>query len=535
LKETLAGRQPPQLLMTILGEGGAGKSRVIQTITDLFVAKLVLHMLAKGAYTGIAGSVVGGTTLHSLAMIPLNGREPSMKTMKKLTAFWANKKYLIIDEMSMLSKKFLNKISNILARAKTGDDTSEEDLPFGGVNVILAGDFHQFPPVVTKKNSPLYYPMNQDTDGIEDMNGRKIYEKFNVVVWLKQQFRSTDPVWTDLLRHVRYGTCREEHLQILRDLIVTSPKCPRTDYNAPPWNDAVLITPRHGVRLQWNRAALRHFCSSTGRQLFQCPAEDTIDGNQLTKIQRVQFMMSKAVRQQEKTGLPTMIELAVGMKVMVTFNVQTEMDIANGARGEIVNIVLDERETTYDSDSPIVRLFHPPSHILVRLYRTKMPALQDLPECVVPIVPMTRSITISVENQEKLTIQRRQLPITGAYALTDYRGQGQTLVPVYADIGTPPSGKRLTPFNAYVALSRAKGRDHIRLIRDFDAAMFTQHPSEYLRLEDERLALLDSRTRLWWETFVNKRKQTSRSGGSPSSDSGQDNIPPTDFEERSSL
>jgi ATP-dependent exoDNAse (exonuclease V) alpha subunit len=75
--------------------------------------------------------------------------------------------------------------------------------------------------------------------------------------------------------------------------------------------------------------------------------------------------------------------------------------------------------------------------------------------------------------------------MTPVYAFTDYRSQGQTINPVLIDIGPPPSGG-LTPFNAYVALSRGQSRENIRLLRDFDDKIFTEHPSEFLRLFDER-------------------------------------------------
>ncbi|KAJ6546759.1 hypothetical protein DFH09DRAFT_1039966 [Mycena vulgaris] len=52
------------------------------------------------------------------------------------------------------------------------------------------------------------------------------------------------------------------------------------------------------------------------------------------------------------------------------------------------------------------------------------------------------------------TIQRVQFPVTGAYAFTDYRSQGQMLPYVYVDIGTPPTGG-LSIFDLYVALSRS--------------------------------------------------------------------------------
>jgi hypothetical protein len=96
------------------------------------------------------------------------------------------------------------------------------------------------------------------------------------------------------------------------------------------------------------------------------------------------------------------------------------------------------------------------------------------------------------------TVSRSQLPITPAYAFTDYRAQGQTIDPMVIDIARPPTGG-LTPFNVYVALSRGTSRDRIRLLRDFEDKLFTQHPSEHLRREDSRLDKLRVETEWWWE------------------------------------
>jgi hypothetical protein len=95
-------------------------------------------------------------------------------------------------------------------------------------------------------------------------------------------------------------------------------------------------------------------------------------------------------------------------------------------------------------------------------------------------------------------VSRTQLPIMPAYAFTDYQAQGQTIV----DIGQPPTGG-ITPFNIYVALSRAKGRNWIRLLRDFDEHLLQCHPSKYLHIEDERLEKLDQKTKEWWHLIEN--------------------------------
>ncbi|KAF8119742.1 hypothetical protein EV363DRAFT_1195573, partial [Boletus edulis] len=70
LNETLIGSNPDQLLMVIPGEGGVGKSKTIQTITENFKRRGVSHILAKSAYTGIAASIIDGKTLHVIAQIP---------------------------------------------------------------------------------------------------------------------------------------------------------------------------------------------------------------------------------------------------------------------------------------------------------------------------------------------------------------------------------------------------------------------------------------------------------------------------------
>jgi hypothetical protein len=201
LQQTLHGKQPPQLRMIIPGEGATGKSHTIQTITNGFIQHNVKHWLVKGAYTGIAASIIDGSTLHVLTAMPIRGSR-SAKTMKKLKDFWTGKKYLIIDEMSMLSREFLAKISKILTIVLGTEDDNSKDMSFGGLNVILAGDFHQFPPVVSRRSAPLFYPNNSRFDNTEELIGREIYEQFNIVVRLTKQVRVEDPIWLDILQHV---------------------------------------------------------------------------------------------------------------------------------------------------------------------------------------------------------------------------------------------------------------------------------------------------------------------------------------------
>ncbi|KAI9069506.1 hypothetical protein FKP32DRAFT_1552815, partial [Trametes sanguinea] len=64
---------PPPLRMVVCGEGGTGKSRVIQTVSRMFELVGGASLLMKTAYTGIAASLIDGKTTHTLAHIPISG------------------------------------------------------------------------------------------------------------------------------------------------------------------------------------------------------------------------------------------------------------------------------------------------------------------------------------------------------------------------------------------------------------------------------------------------------------------------------
>ena len=131
----------------------------------------------------------------------------------------------------------------------------------------------------------LYFPSNPERDSAESQSGRAIYEEFTTVVILQEQMHVTDPVWHDFLVHLRDGRVKEEHISMLRTLVITNSNCPPTDFKNSPWDSASLVTPRHAVQRQWNEA-LRKFSSDAGKKIITCNAEDTIKGEPLTLRER---------------------------------------------------------------------------------------------------------------------------------------------------------------------------------------------------------------------------------------------------------
>jgi len=238
-----------------------------------------------------------------------------------------------------------------------------------------------------------------------------------------------------------------------------------------------------------------------GGRLFICPANDTIEGRALTVAER--FTLAKkqcSDKEGEHGGLPDKMMISVGMKVMITFNIQTDLDIANGSRGEIVAIVLQAEDEGIAKETTIAKLSRVPAYVLVKMDKTKVPPLQGLPENVVPLTPLERRFTV-IDGQQKKTVTRKQLPLTPSYAFTNYHSQGQTIDAAIVDISTPPTG-RISSFNLYVALSRCRSRNSIRVLRDFDEKLVTRHPCEFLRLEDARLERLDEETKRKWSDRV---------------------------------
>lgn len=505
LSSYLSGSHEQQLLMFVTGAGGTGKTVLINKITETFIRAGAEHLLAKTATTGIAATPINGQTLHSWAGIPINpllGENwmlaASKDNQEKRRRNMSGRQYLIIDEVSMMTTELLALISQVLTKHHSNTDATAASKPFGNVNVILFGDFHQFPPVGNPRAA--LYVVNQKRE--RGALGRALFEQFETVVELKEQIRITDPTWQSILDRLREGACNADDLQEIRKLLLLNDTCVRPDFTAEPWIDAVLVTPRHGVRARWNTAALIKHCTNSGERMFISAAEDSM-GKERDRPTLAHRVIIAGMKTKETQSLEPEVELAVGMAVMVMSNVATDSDLANGQRGTIMDIVLDPRDhsTHMDEDTAITTLKYPPAMIMFKPLKETNVEIPGVPKGSIPLFPKEVSFTVKDNKGLSTKITRRQYPITPAFAFTDFKSQGQTIERVVIDLAKPPSGA-LNPFSAYVALSRSRGRNNIRLLRDFDNALFTNHPSEDLRTEDLRLASLNMKTKIRFQGKV---------------------------------
>ncbi|KAJ3574918.1 hypothetical protein NP233_g1427 [Leucocoprinus birnbaumii] len=498
LLKHLNGEPHSQMLMLCLGEGGTGKSRLIHEIARTYIEHGVESWLARTATSGVAATLIDGETLHSWLGVGITQHEGNewmakgtREIQQRRRRNILGKRLLIIDECSMMTTKLLAMTSQLVewvrSRQPTEGVVNVPSRPFGGMDVLMLGDFHQFPPV--RRGGTALYDLCKKPS---EIMGQEIYKQFEDVVSLKEQMRVQDAGWLDLLRHVRVGGCTSAHVELLESLTLTSTHCQRPDFDSRPWDDVVLITTRRAVRDEWNKAAILEHSHRSGQAMYISPREDLIGGSRVPSVEERYAIASK-----KDLDLEPEIHLARGMRVMIDFNLATEAYITNGTQGSIEDIWLDPREPAeHDRDDEgRIKLIYPPALILFRPDRPSPVRLNGVPASLVPIAPSVQKFNIKTMGGS-VRVSCRQLELTAAYAFTDYKSQGQTLDRVLIDLDKPPGGgSAVTAFNAYVALSRVRNRDHIRILRPFDEKIFTTLPSSELANEDKRLMELDAATR----------------------------------------
>ncbi|KAI6102760.1 hypothetical protein EDD16DRAFT_1494490, partial [Pisolithus croceorrhizus] len=131
------------------------------------------------------------------------------------------------------------------------------------------------------------------------------------------------------------GHVQEHHIGMLQQLILTNLETPPVDFSQAPWSEACLVMPCHVVQQQWNDVALSKHAWCSAHVVFKCFSFDTVQGALLTLQECYTFALHGTSAQQQgrrcRGNLPDTVELCVGMKVMVTQNMETDLDITNGA------------------------------------------------------------------------------------------------------------------------------------------------------------------------------------------------------------
>ncbi len=184
----------------LTGEAGSGKTHVLREYLKYLDENKVV--VGKTASTGIAATHMGGVTIHSWSGIgvkdSLTGYDlDDIREKSYLQNRISKADVLVIDEISMMHHFRFEMVDRVL---RTVRDREE---PFGGMQVVVSGDFFQLPPV-----SRAY-----ETKGQFAYHSRSWQELDFRICYLEEQYRQTDKKYNAILNAIRSGRAEEVNVK----------------------------------------------------------------------------------------------------------------------------------------------------------------------------------------------------------------------------------------------------------------------------------------------------------------------------------
>jgi Helitron helicase-like domain at N-terminus/PIF1-like helicase len=328
-----AAEKHEQFLLYVGGEGGTGKSRIIDAV------RLGMGLLGRdrevfvAAYTGNAAKNVEGSTIHTgfnLAVRKKKNQLPPTELSEvspRVMALWANKTILIIDEVSMVSSKLMDSIDKRCRIVKNLDPNSTA--VFGGLHIVIVlGDFHQFSPVRARS---LWQPQQ----GGNEKRGQSLWHMFSNVVLLDEQMRQQDDIaYHDFLSRTRNGTVSQSDVDMLNSRVIG-------ELEVRPDRTNTCIVRRNKLRHQINRLQIERFARIRGQQVFIFPAHHARWTKAGKAVRNINIDKLLEVQDDSKVKGPGLLLFTKGMPAAILRNISTPLGIVNGAQGTAVEAVPD--------------------------------------------------------------------------------------------------------------------------------------------------------------------------------------------------
>jgi len=410
----------------ITGPGGTGKTKLIKYLLDYAIS--IKRVTQVCAMTGCAAILLNcnARTLHSwsgikLAKGPKNKIIESVLKNKRIVAQWKKTKCLIIDEVSMLSKKIFIIIEEIARKTK------HIELPFGGMQVIFTGDFYQLPPVGS--NSEI------DTQQFcfETPLWNQVFPIENHIN-LTHIFRQNDNEYINILQQVRIGNIDNNSIETLHKYV-------KRDYDPSKHNNCIptkLFPLRSKVdyvnntmftKIQEKEYVFtvikKQNCYTYIESNKNIPLELKCKSDKL-KSTEIEYELDALIN---NSPCVNTLRLKKGSVIMCNVNLDLDNGICNGSQGIITDIIEDKTKNT-----------------------------------IIPVVQFVNGIKREIQpyywqSEEYPSLAIGQYPLCLAWALTIHKIQGATLDMAEIDIGQSIFEYGQT----YVALSRIKSLDGLYL------------------------------------------------------------------------
>ena len=433
----------------LTGSAGSGKTYTLNQYIDYLRARRV--PVAVTASTGIAATHMNGTTIHSWSGIgikdELSDRDLTNLSRKQFLADrLKDTAVLVIDEISMLHAKQINLVSQVLKHVRKNDKA------FGGIQVVVAGDFFQLPPIGSKGES--------NREKFAFMSEAWLDAKFHIC-YLSEQHRQVSDAANggldldDILNQIRRQEVTFESIAALE-----------ATYDQ---NVDIKRTRLYTHNLNVNKINDKELAALDG-EMMRFEATSTGDSKLVETLK-------KTVRTQDD------LTLKVGSKVMFIKN-NTELGVSNGTMGELIgfaavkiddskdgNDVLiedDDIDSGSDSDEDVAdardntKANKSAAKKDKEKPKTKKPTTQKM-----PVVRLNSGREVIAEPEEwiiedetgEVLASYEQVPLCLAWAITIHKSQGMTLDAAEIDLS-----RTFELGQGYVALSRLKSLAGLQLL-----------------------------------------------------------------------
>jgi len=296
----------------LTGSAGSGKTYLL----NKYINYLGEHNIACAvtASTGIAATHMNGMTIHSWAGIGIKNflDEKGLEELEEKKYLWKrfeNARVLIIDEVSMLHASQLDMVEKVCRRFKRNDK------PFGGLQIILSGDFFQLPPI---------NKINDENESGMIFNSKSWQILNPAVCYIEEQHRQEDNELTEILNMIRSNDIGEKHYELLKSRI--------------------------GIKLDKDIKATKLYTHN-------------INVDDINNIELSQINSDEKIFHMTSTGSPHIVEilkksclaheklrLKIGAEVICIKN-NFEQGYVNGSRGKIIGFVKENGD-------PIIELYN---------------------------------------------------------------------------------------------------------------------------------------------------------------------------------
>ena len=402
------------------GSAGSGKSTTLKTIVQharlLFHTRKVAAKIQLTAYTGVAAFNIGfgaKTACSAFQIFPKAAwhTELSGPAFQKLEQTWAEAILLIVDEVSFIGRAFFARMHFRMQQGRrryfseNGLDPNEHI--FGGVSIVLVGDFGQLEPIddwsmVDMEATYNTCPKNRRHLWKHQCHGKKLHSSsvFTEAIMLSRIHRSEDDLWwTQSCLRLRDFTCTiEDDYDYWRqhDLDRGHLSSEQKKYFE---DKAVWLCARCEDVGARNGRKLAHMAEDDKALVHQIHAQHSGNSRTLKKLASSSF-----------DGLRPVVNLVRGCKIMLTRNVAYLYGLANGTRGTLIGAV-------YKPGAPVGTF---PEALVVEIPDYCGPVFYGGEPKWVPLLPST-----SMREGTRQT--RTQFPIVAGFAMTVNKAQGLTI------------------------------------------------------------------------------------------------------------